>query len=216
MGYTKKKQDIFGTNLIKYSFDYIFLKHLSKDISSEKEIPSGQVEANIWSFGVSNSSGYGYDFGSSADLILYHTSGISWTKLDFKNVVPDSMGQRALDVYGDQFRFGKQYEGGIKFQVFSPLSINASYQRSIVFPRFMFWYWAGSEILEGIAQGMVDHFAKKIVKNSTIAGPIMYFLLKNGLSYGAYELRKKYMNWPINTAAPFMNEGFKVGFALSF
>ena len=80
----------------------------------------------------------------------------------------------------------------------------------------MFWYWAGSEIIEGIAQGLIDHFANKIVEKSPIAGPIVYFILKNGLSYGAFELKKKYMNWPIETAAPFFSESYKLGISLSF
>jgi hypothetical protein len=51
---------------------------------------------------------------------------------------------------------------------------------------------------------------------SPYAGPIVHFVLKNALSYGFYELRKKHMNWPVQTVAPLMYENYKVGLTFAF
>ena len=63
---------------------------------------------------------------------------------------------------------------------------------------------------------MIDHFSKEVLKASPIAGPIVNFLLKNALSYGSFELRKKYMNWPFETVSPLMFENFKIGLSFVF
>ncbi|HAW08262.1 MAG TPA: hypothetical protein DCW42_03700 [Bacteroidetes bacterium] len=63
---------------------------------------------------------------------------------------------------------------------------------------------------------MVDSFVKRVRGYSPWATPIVNFVLKNGLSYGLYELRRSKMNWPFNSASPYVFETFKVGMSYKF
>ncbi|MBK6682749.1 MAG: hypothetical protein IPG53_23550 [Ignavibacteriales bacterium] len=55
-----------------------------------------------------------------------------------------------MDQFNESVRFGNRFEGGIKVQSKESLEISAGYQRSIISPKHMFWYWAGSSIIEEI------------------------------------------------------------------
>ena len=46
--------------------------------------------------------------------------------------------------------------------------------------------------------------------------PILYFLLKNGLSYYTYTLKQEEMNWPFETVAPLTLESLKFSVKISF
>jgi hypothetical protein len=122
----------------------------------------------------------------------------------------------ALDVnvselYHDSFRFGTAFEAGVRFQVIRQISLEADYERAVVFQRHLFWKWLGSAAIEGAAQFMLDRFVEEIMDSSPYFAPVMSFLLKNGLYYGIYELRKEKMNWPFNSEAPVTIDQFKVG-----
>jgi hypothetical protein len=74
----------------------------------------------------------------------------------------------------------------------------------------MFWYWACSAVLEEIGHGLVDEFVRRIDRSSPATTPIVYFILKNALSYGIYELYKEKMNFPFDTAPPFFSNSYKI------
>jgi hypothetical protein len=80
----------------------------------------------------------------------------------------------------------------------------------------MFWYSALSSIIEVASHSILDEFIDEVREFSPEITPIINFILKSGLSYGLYELRRDNMNWPIETEAPFVMENFKVGFGLNF
>ncbi|MBK6682757.1 MAG: hypothetical protein IPG53_23600 [Ignavibacteriales bacterium] len=89
-----------------------------------------------------------------------------------------------MDQFNESVRFGNRFEGGLKFRVKESLEIGAGYQRSIIFPKHMFWYWAGSSIIEEIGQGLIDGFISHVTKASWRYSCCL-FSLKNALSYGA-------------------------------
>lgn len=197
-------------NIVKYEYDYFFLANYSEDFGEKKE-NTDKVKFDAWRFGFSWSEGYGYKFSDFSGLILYHTEGMDWTKFDFDKNPNNQVLDPALDVYGDEFRFGDHFEAGVKLRPIKNLAINAGYEQVLVFQRHMFWYWTLSELIEVASQGILDGFIKEIGKSSPYATPVVNFILKNALSYGIYELRSKNMNWPTETAAPIRLESFKVG-----
>jgi len=80
----------------------------------------------------------------------------------------------------------------------------------------LFWKWAGSAVIEEVANGLLDVFIKEIFRSSPAAGPIVNFLLKNGLSYGIYELRQEKMNWPFSSAPPLAFDSFRFGITFTW
>ena len=65
--------------------------------------------------------------------------------------------------------------------------------------------------IEWIGVGAVEIFTKEVLESSPAAGPIVSFVLKNGLSYAFYTFKKQKMNWPFNTETPLTYETLKLG-----
>jgi opacity protein-like surface antigen len=152
IGFTEKKFDSRHEDILDYSHNFMYLSNSSNSWLTSPNSDDKRVETSAWSFGFGTSGGYGYKLGGDADLSLYHMNGIGWTKTEFKDSTIDRAANDLIRTLGDNFRFGTMFEAGMKLQVFKPIALNVAYERSIVFPRHMFWYWAASEITEGIGQ----------------------------------------------------------------
>lgn len=205
--------------LLEMNESYLYLSMIKKDFTSAS-LQNGRWNGEFLRFGFGSSDGLGYKFGA-VGILPYHSSSFGWTSLrkaDFQGVraavvTPDD---EYLAWVGDGFRFGRTIEGGVKFELASTVSLNASYEAAVIYPRHLFWYWAGSSIIEEAGMGIVSHFTNKIEHSSPSAGPIVNFILKNAYSYAFYLLKKDRMNWPFETEAPMTIETFKVGITFTF
>ncbi|MCX6139269.1 MAG: hypothetical protein NTX15_00280 [Candidatus Kapabacteria bacterium] len=113
-------------------------------------------------------------------------------------------------------RFGEAMRPSLSWRIAEPISLRVGYEWSQVYPRHMFWYWALSQTIEGIADAAATYLAREIGKSSPAAMPIMYFLLKNGVAAGFKALRMNQMNWPFTTVAPLNIYTWNVGVAVHF
>ncbi len=212
IGYT----DIKSTdeeNILKYKFHYFFLGNFSTKLAGSSS--ANKLATDMWRFGFGRSSGYGYKLGDGA-IIPYHTYSFEWTRLKMLDTPANPAGKNMIALFNNSFRFGTSFDGGIKFKIIPNIMLDAGYQRSIVFPRHLFWKWAGSVIIEVAGQGAIDHFVDQVMDASPYAVPVVSFVLKNALSYGIYELRQEKMNWPFATAAPLAYNQFKFGLTFVF
>jgi hypothetical protein len=218
LGYTTLKTSKFAESLNKYRYNYLFITHNSTNLSGASDSPL-DIETNNWRFGFARSSGYGYKIGKNASVIPYFTGSWDWTVIDYKvssNIDQLIEDEPRLMLYDDAFRFGTSNEGGIRIQATKFITVEAGYERSIVFQRHLFWKWAGSSIIELASHGLLDAFINEIIKSSPETGPIVYFVLKSALGYGIYELRKDKMNWPFTSASPIMFDNVKFGVTFVF
>lgn len=213
IGYSNENKTQEDENILKYRYRYMYLSNYSTDLSGNNS--SQDIKNDMWRIGFGRAFGYGYKIGSSA-IIPYHAYSLEWTRFRFTNLPADPVEQKLLDPFNKTFRFGTSMEGGIKFVVIPHFTIEGSYERSIIFPRHLFWKWLGSVIIEAGGQLALDNFIEEIMDSSPYAAPVMSFLLKNALSYGIYQLRQSKMNWPFNTVAPLAHDQFKAGITLSF
>lgn len=212
LGYTSLYPSKYSEDILKYKFNHTFVgNHFTKD----KNNNSAEASTEMWRFGFGWATGYGYDLGESS-IIPYHSTSMSWSRMKFKDGVADSNEAYIASRFNESFRFGTAAEAGIRVQIIPLVSLDVSYERSIIFERHLFWKWAGSGIIEVAAQGMLDHFIRKIGSSSPGALPIVSFVLKSALSYGIYELRQEKMNWPFASASPFSYDQWKVGVTFSF
>ena len=212
LGYTDEKNYRFEENILKYNFKYLYLSNISTDLNNNG---SAGLSSETWRFGLGNASGYGYKIGKGA-IIPYSTFDLSWSKLDLKNQNIPTADKELVSNFDGAFRFGTNWEGGVKFKIIPMLTLDASYERAVIFQRHLFWKWLGSSAVELAGQWMVDGFVNEIMHSSPYAGPAMSFILKNALSYGIYELRQDKMNWPFKSAAPLAYDQFKFGFTVNF
>ena len=194
---------------------FVFGNYLNSD-ADWLEDKSGNVKSEAYRFGFGNRLGYGYKLGPIA-VIPYNQNQFIWTKL--MTTRPEDLSQEDIDIldrYEGTYRFGVSTEGGAKVELFKSISAVASYELSVVYPRHIFWPWLGSYIIMQTGLGMVSVFAEDIVKSSQVFGPIMYFLLKNGISYAFYTGLQDRMNWPFDSETPLTMETFKLGASIKF
>ncbi|MBU3698750.1 MAG: hypothetical protein FGM33_01895 [Candidatus Kapabacteria bacterium] len=176
------------------------------------------TSANFLNVGFVDESGYGYVIGENSSLRLLVTDQSTWTSVSpqtYGTDVGPEQWQHVRDFTGT-LRFGSTMAPTIEWKMGSLLSIRANYTWTQVLPRHMFWYWAGSELIEGVADGIASAVVSSFGKSSPASLPVMNFVLRNAIAYGFRELRRDKMNWPFNTAAPLNITSWNVGLSLTF
>ncbi|MDM7916942.1 MAG: hypothetical protein ACE15D_05075 [Candidatus Eisenbacteria bacterium] len=212
-GYVKLTPVEPDTMLIRWNFDGVRVGLGSSDAALESP-ESGEAESKMWRFGFVDRVALAYTLGTGRSaLVPYSGTGIGWTRFELDPPREDDVRLRAFD---GSYRFGSSWEGGVTAFPSDKVAIEVSYQRSIVFPRHLFWKWLGSAGIERAAQAGVDEFVDAVANGSPGAAPIVGFFLKNAIGYGLYELRKSDMNWPFDTAPPLTYDAIQAGFSFSF
>ncbi len=213
-----------SAGIIRYQNNGVFFNYgAAKPIEGFTAIDDSILNAastsmNIYSFGFIDESGYGYKLGEGSALKFLVGKNSIWSSVDalsFDASINGDARQTVRDFTGS-IRFGATMNPTVELQVIKPLSLRASYSWTQIYPRHMFWYWAGSELIEGIADGIVMASVKAFGKASPASLPIMNFVLRNAVAYGFKTLRKNQMNWPFETAAPMNITGWNVGISLNF
>ncbi|GJQ62143.1 MAG: hypothetical protein SCALA702_11960 [Melioribacteraceae bacterium] len=216
-------RDVYFENYItEFDEKFFFVSNLSKDFANEDLVTD--IEMKAWRFGMGTREGYGYRFGRTFAILPYHQGAISWTRLNY--VQPNIINTLApvltqedndiLDRYEDSFRFGTIAEGGIMLEFGSMVSVNAAYEASVIFPRFMTWKYLGSLVIEGAGVAFIDYFVDEVIDSSPAAGPIVNFVLRNAFSLAMHSLKRDEMNWPFSTETPMTFETVKVGMSFRF
>jgi len=215
--------DPYDEGIQYFEMKYAFLSQIANKLQSGKRKLS-ELPSEMLRFGFGRRDGYGYNF-DNIKILPYVQSAIGWSKIEMKDwpvsVMLASSMQNALDDteilkrYDKNFRFGTINEGGINFS-FGMVSLNAGYEATVIFPRYVFWKHLGSYAIEMAGLRALDKFIDEVIDASPLAGPIVNFLLKNGYNYAFYSLKKEKMNWPFNTETPITYETIKLGITFTF
>ena len=216
IGFANYGETIAGSGLLKYSFNSIFGSQSLGDIDEIGK--DSTLNSRILSFGLHSAKGYGYTINENFQIILTHGTGLSWNSLEFSNPsgIVDSNQASTLNIIGDGIRFGETFESGIKIRLIENIGITATYSENLIMPRFLFWHWSLGKIIEGATQGVASYFVDRVKTTSPTLVPILYFIVKNGISYGFHRIRENNMNWPSSTASPLFQRNFNVGISLVF
>ena len=216
IGHTRETDMWDADGIFEYRYRYLALSYTSSELFDNST--GTDINTNLWRFGLIKSAGYGYEIGKTA-IILYNSSGIMWARPEVHRpniltfaVVP----LNRLDDISNSTRFGTTVEGGIRFEAGKMVTLEAGYERSIIFPRHLFAKWAGSAIIEDIAQSMINRFVDEIFDSSPSVAPVVNFVLKNAVSYCMYELRQHKMNWPFTSEPGIGYDQFKFGMTFVF
>jgi hypothetical protein len=208
LGYTTDKSYKGSDYVTKYNFKYFHISNFTTNLLGNENNPD--LLSNTWRFGFGWASGFGYDLGNGVEITPYHQSSFDWTMVSMQTTPSNAADIKTTDLFNKDFRFGNSFQGGIKFKFMNNFGLDASYERSIVYSRHLFWKWGFSEIIGDIGQGLIDKFVDEILDSSPNAVPVVNFLLKNALSYGLFELKQDKMNWPFETVPPLAFNQFKI------
>lgn len=210
-----KESNTKSPGIVKYRNSIFYGSYISGSIKPENSVSGSPATLR---FGFGTSKGYGYKLFKKSSLILYNSGFFTWTRYD-NGIKTEEYGLSNFDRNDDfnrSLRFGSTAEGGLIIPAGSLINIQVSYDRTIVFPWHLVWKHIGSVMIEALGQSLIDGFISGVFKATPAAAPIVNFILKNGLSYGLYELRKEKMNWPFNSAEPLMFNTFKLGMTFTF
>ena len=201
--------------IMEFEDEYFFSSYMSNTLSKNNL----EIAFNLWRFGLGLRKGYGYNLTNSISVFPYFQMGLIWSRGEYSE--PDIVSYNGKTSYFKRFnrdlKFGTLNNFGITLGLTKFLSLTGSFETSIIFPRYLVVKQFGSFFIELLSQTGIDYLTKgviiKAVPNST---PIIYFILKNSLSYIFYTFKKKNMNWPFNTEAPLTLETFKLNATFTF
>jgi len=216
VGGTRTRWGNADAEILKSHYEFVTVSTISPRLGQTPE--AGEISTDLWRFGIGFERGLGYggDTRDGLAVILTNSGGLNWTDFQIRGGVSASGDQELLGRYEGALRFGNTTEAGVKLRFNRILVLEGGFERSIIFPRHLFTKWVGSSLIELALQGLLDGFVGKVLHSTPEAAPVAAFVLKNGLSYGFYELRKSKMNWPFSSDAPYLMDTFKVGVTFVF
>jgi hypothetical protein len=101
-------------------------------------------------------------------------------------------------------------------RLFKSFAFNATAHGQIAYPRIVFPEWIGSYLLMAGSLIAISTFSEDIVSSSEILGPVLYFILRNGLAYAFFAAMKDKMHWPFPSESPLAVESFRVSAMIIF
>lgn len=203
--------------IVEHRNDYLFVGVAAKDLGGQTN--SGEIAFAAWRFGMAWEKGYGYKLTGAAEgpsINLLTTQGVQWTNVTLKGGITNGADSALLGMYEGGIRFGTRRGGLVRFHILPLLSLEAGFERSVVYRRHKFWEWLGGAIVEGGGEWVLNRFVDRILRSTPEAVPVVNFVLKNALSYGVYELRRKNGNWPFESEAPISSDTFMIGVTMVF
>lgn len=174
--------------------------------------------AEVWRFGTRTMESYGYLFSEGKQAGIYFDaalSPLSWYSINGGGLVDTFSGAR-FSRFEDALRFGESTVASVTLRATDNISFTAGFEWAQAYERHMFWYWAGSQAIEGITDRLAEFFVTAIGKSSPSALPVMHFILRNGVAMGFKALRQNEMNWPFTTAAPLNFKTYQIGARIIF
>jgi len=203
------------STITRYRFHHVLISRISTSLRQDDE---AAVTFDLWRFGLGYKNGFSYELGRARRLTLYNGDSFVWSQLNTKRIPSGATPKDSLRLgaFDGDLRFGSRAESGIQIDLVGPLAVDARFERAIVFPRHLVWKWLGSELIEEIAQASANRFVRSVLRSSPTAAPVLSLLLRGGLSYGIYELRRSKMNWPFASAPPLAFDTVKAGLSFTF
>ena len=192
---------------------FIFGTYSSSGLAPGEET-ADNLSADVYRFGAGQRSGYGWDF---LNITPYHQYTISLLKMD--NSFPSSLtspDSAILARVGGDFRLGMTTEAGLSGELLSTFGVGLSYETSVLYNRVVFWEWFGSYFVATTAIGAISTFAEDIVGVSPILGPVLYFVLRNGVALAYFYALSDNMNWPFDSETPMMTHAVRLDLTLRF
>lgn len=214
-GFFRQFNDLGVRNIFFVGSEYLMVG-LNGTTLKPKSIDYPGIISDGWSFGFAYTNGYGYVLKNKSKLLLYHTGGLNWTRIDVDINPDNSYNYRLLDEFDEQFHAGSLWEAGVKYQLLSFLYADIGYRHVLVFQEDNYLKWAISGSLELAAQRSLDMLAERYLKKYPKDMPWGNFVAKNLLSLLIYELRRSNGNWPISSTPPWNYDTYKISLLFVF
>jgi hypothetical protein len=182
---------------------------------------STRVALEGWRFGFQLTSGHRLGEGSSG-LCLLHSGGWTWSYVR-PSTTPwnaDSTTTAIAMATADSYRtshFGANTSAMIGYSIGGTVTIEASYQRVLLYKNHVFFPWLGSMLLEGLAQTLLGASLSTAETRNPHAAAIATLILRSALSWGIYQLRSTSgQHFPFKGNTPMLWDEVRIGIGIQF
>ncbi len=220
--YGRSEIDKYSDVNVEFSERYLFFSYLSSDIHAH-QAADNKISTTSYRLGFGANDGLGYTSGRDFSISPYIGQAFVWTRLSeyddsYKPGEGESLSSdyMILSQYPGRFRFGDRACYGLKSEITSVFQVNFNYETAVVYPRHLFWSWAGSFALSRSGYGLLNHYSHDFIIERPVVGPLLNFVLKSAYLYGYYVLRKNDMNWPFSSDTPLRYEIYNFGVSVVF
>jgi opacity protein-like surface antigen len=203
------------TDIFKHSSEFTFLENTSSTFKNFDN-PSIGTNTDTWGFGFGLEDGFGIRYGDER-LYLLHTTGFSWTHIDF-DIVDVENDERfiSLKPFDEKIKFGTFYSGGLRYEFIKRVAIDLRYRKNLIQSDFILDSWFYSYIFDNITQRWIDYFEPDFIQIFGKNYIWMKFVYKNALSFLIYQMRENNAHYPFNGKNTFYYDSFKIGLVFYF
>lgn len=180
-----------------------------------------RVAVEGWRFGFHLASGHRFAAPSHSGLYLLHSGGWTWSYIrSGSSPTGDSALIARAEAEVESYRrshFGANTAATIGYSIAGIVSVEASYQRVLLYKNHVFFPWLGSLLIEGIAQSLLGASLWEAEQRNPPAAAIATLILRSALSWGIYELRRTSgQHFPFGGNTPMFWDEFRIGMGLQF
>jgi hypothetical protein len=206
-----------GDSTPKMNDSFIFGSYQNNALAlNQSDERQSNIKSSSTRFGIGGRSGFAYTLGNSY-LYPFNESSFSWARYEFSNKSELSQDDiRLLNRIEDGTRFGYSTQTGIEFGMSNGMSIRAGVEQYTVYPRVVFWEFAGSYALLCAGDGILEYVGGKITEFCPAIGPVLTSALRGAFSYTFFKAMKNNMNWPFDSEQPLYGLNLKIGTGFKF
>ncbi len=201
--------------IFKHSSEYTYLENISSTFKNFDN-PSIGTNTDTWGFGFGLEDGFGIKSGNER-LYLLHSSGFSWTHIDF-DIADIENDERfaVLKPFDERLKSGMFYSGGLRYEFIERFAIDLKYRKNLIQSDFIFEDWFYSWLFDNITQRWIDYFEPDFIEIFGENYIWMKFIYKNALSFLIYQMRENNAHYPFNGENTFYYDSFKLGLVFYF
>jgi hypothetical protein len=172
--------------------------------------------AKLWKAGVGRREGFGYQI-AFMKLILDHAYSFNFTGLTANSYAGLSGADSAIVArYSGHSSFSLSTEPGLTAEMFGFLRVTGGLDVAVVYPRVVFPQWITTYLLASSSIALISSFSEDIVNVSPVLGPLLYFILRNGVAMAWAYAWSSDMNWPFPSETPVMLKTLRLTAGIQF
>jgi hypothetical protein len=193
----------------------IILEYTSPQLGFSSEIKNPVL--TMTRIGMQFTSGYAYSNSQKQPTFsLLHNGGFSWQWLTIDSLLLASETERStIAPFATGNRFGGNRGFTARWHIGGDVSIDAQFDRLLVYNGVPFFRFVGSYAVEGISQSLLDIFLiRPLVNKESASLPVVNVILKSALSFLISELRRSSQFFPLGGNDPIINDSFRIGMTI--
>lgn len=203
-------------SIMEVSSTPIILEYTSPQLALSSEISNPVL--TMTRVGMQFTSGFAYSNKENKPTFsLVHNGGFSWQWLTIDSLLlANEVERSAMTPFVSGNRFGGNRGFTARWHIAEDVSIDAQFDRLLIYNGVPFFRFIGSYALEGLSQSVVDMMIIKPLKSKGSASlPIINVVLKTAVSLLVSELRRSSQFFPLGGNDPLINDSFRIGMTIS-